>query len=761
MDSDPPESDRKGSGWISSLGANPHLRRILIFSVVFLLSVGVGVAWGSWRNLCADCPSIAQIFTWEPEQTSKLFAADGDLIAELGYERRTPVSIHALPDHVPEAFIAVEDRRFYQHPGYDLRGIARAAVDAVIHQGFSRGGGSTITQQLARNMFQQRIGYEKRIMRKLKELQVALDLERAYSKDQILEAYMNQINYAHGWWGIQTAARNYYGKNASELNPAEAALLAAVVNRPSYYSPFNNPDEARQRRNLVLELMADQGHLGRDDAERWKEWPLPDERASGSGSEAPYFEEWVRQILDDRFGSEVYTAGLRVHTTLDSEMQRVAREAMEAGWRAVEERPQFEHPKYEEFRDRQEGFPSGITPYLQGAFIALDPETGAVRALVGGRDFRHSKFNRAIQAQRQPGSSFKPFVYTSALASGIPASHIVVDAPIVLPQFTGGEWKPRNFTGQFHGPLTIREGLYRSINLVAIKLAVNEVGLETVAQTARRMGIRTEIERFPSTAIGANEVIPIQMAEAYSAFATLGTKVRPHPIRRVESARGEVLWEAQPERTQVLDSLVARIAVDMLEDVVRRGTGYNAIRVRAELPYEVPAAGKTGTTNDGTNVWFTGVTPNLLGLVWLGMDRPQPIWQTPEGAVAATGGADAAPIWGRFMKEVYYGPQEEADSTAAEGEEEAVEAEADAGDVYARTADTRGPLLEVPEPWPMPDGLITRRVDRKTGLLASRWCPDSLAYTEIYIPGTEPTELCDRQNRGAFDRPISPAFEPR
>jgi len=751
--SDPsrPEVGGAPSGW------KARLPLTFLFLGLFLLAWGVGMAWGSWHNLCADCPSIAQIFTWEPEQTSKLLDANGALISEIGYQRRTPVSIEALPEHVTQAFVAIEDKGFYEHEGYSVRGIARAVLMRLPGMGelLNRraGGGSTITQQLARNMFQQRIGYEKRVERKLKELQVALDLERAYSKDQILEAYMNQINYAHGWWGIETAARNYFGKNAAELNPAEGALLAAVVNRPSYYSPFNYPDHALQRRNLVLELMADQGYLDRYEAARWKAWPLPESRADAVSGRAPYFEEWVRQILDDRFGSEVYTGGLRVYTTLDLAMQRAAQASMERGWEAIESRPEYEHPDYEEFAEREEGFGDGRTPYLQGAFIALDPYTGAVRALIGGRDFRHSKFNRAIQARRQAGSAFKPFVYASAIASGIPASHVVVDAPVVYPQISGEEWKPRNFTGQFHGPVTIREGLYRSINIVAIKLAVEEVGLETVAQTARRLGLRTPIERFPSTAIGAAEVIPIQMAEAYSAFATVGTKVRPHPIRRVESARGEALWEPRPERTQVLDSLPARIAVDMLQDVVRRGTAWRAVRERAGLPYAVPAGGKTGTTNEGTNVWFIGFTPNLLALTWFGMDHPAAIWSTPEGAVS-TGGADAAPVWGDFMKRVYFGT----DSLSAEADSAASEPLPDSAAVADSVEEAHGPLLEVPEPWPMPPELITRRVDRKTGLLASRWCPDSLAYEEIYIPGTEPTEICDRSGPIFDDASLDPEY---
>jgi membrane peptidoglycan carboxypeptidase len=356
-------------------------------------------------------------------------------------------------------------------------------------------------------------------------------------------------------------------------------------------------------------------------------------------------------------------------------------------------------------------------------------------------------------------------VYTAAISSGIPASHVVVDGPVVRPQVSGEEWKPQNFTEEFLGPITIREGLRRSINMIAIKLG-EEVGLETVAQTAQRMGIRTEIERYPSTAIGAAEVIPLQMAEAYSTFATLGTRVRPQPILRVLSADGDVLWEPSPDRAEVMDSLTARVMVSMLEDVVLRGTAATAVRVRAELPYEVPAAGKTGTTNDGTNVWFMGFTPNLMAAVWFGMDRPVNIWDN------ATGGADAAPVWGRFMKRVYYGEgtEEHADSVfrargfrlpepeVVEGEEPAVEevrvaeAAGEGGPAFLN----KGYLLPIPEPWPVLQGLVVRQVDNRTGLLASRWCPADSAYTEYYIPGTEPKEFCDMSGVRIIRQPPLP-----
>ena len=698
--------------------------RTYLLAGSFLLAGAVGAVRGSWQNICAGdtCPSIARIRTFEHEQTSKLLAHDGRQIAEIGYERRTPISLHALPEYIPQAVTAIEDKRFYQHSGFDPFGIARAAFGVLTFRNL--GGGSTITQQLARNLFDE-IGFQRRYVRKMKEVRVALDLERAYTKDQILEAYLNEIYMGRGY-GFQNAASNYLGKNIAQINVAEAALLAAILNRPGVYDPFRYPDRAKARRDLVLTRMAAEGHLERDEAERWKEFPLPESEPTGSvTSLAPYFEEWVRQILDSRFGDEIYRSGLRVYTTLDVEMQQAAKVSMEEGWRAIEaDSTHFEHPYYSDF-DTVQAF-SGSTPYLQGAFVALDPVTGHVKAMVGGRDFEQSKFDRARLANRQAGSSFKPFVYTAAIASRIPASQVVVDAPVVYPQVSGEDWRPANFGGEFKGPMTMREGLYTSTNMIAIKVGWEEVGIETVAQTARRMGIQTEIERFPSTTIGAAEVIPIQMAEAYSTFPNLGTKVRPFPILRVEDSEGVIIWEPQPERTQVLDSMVSRIMVSMLEDVVIRGTGYNAIRVRGGLPYQVSAGGKTGTTNDGTDVWFAGFTPNLLATVWFGMDAPIPIFSLGPGKRQATGGGLAAPVWASFMRRVYMGGQSDEDNTNYE---------------------PHGPLLPIESGWPLLPGLNAVLVDRSTGKLASRWCAEEDRYLEYYLPGTEPTELCDRSSR--------------
>ena len=712
---------RTGSQGLRSRFARFWHPREYLLAIGFLGALGVGGFWGTWQNLCAGdaCPSIARISTFEHEQKSKILAADGEQIAEFGFETRTPIRITDLPVHVHQSVVAMEDKRFYQHGGFDPIGFTRAAI-GVITLNYA-GGGSTITQQLARNLFAE-IGFEQRYTRKIKELQVALDLERSYTKEQILEAYLNEI-YMGGVYGFQAASLRYFGKGVADVNVAEAALLTAILNRPTWYNPFTNPERALARRNTVLDLMEQQRYLTQSETELWKSFPLPEVEPDRASTQlAPYFEEWVRQILADRFGEEIYRGGFRVYTTLDIQMQEAARAAMEAGWAEIEaDSANFLHQRYEP-ADTSYG---SSTPYLQGAFISLDPETGHVKALIGGRDFQHSKFDRARQARRQAGSSFKPFVYTAALNTGIPASYIVEDIPVVYPQLDGSDWRPSNFVDEFKGPMTLREGLYTSTNMIAIRLGWEEVGIETVAQTARRMGIMTEIERFPSTTIGASEVIPLQIAEAYSSFPNMGTKVRPFPILRVEDDNGTVIWEPQPEKTTVLEPLPTRIVVDMLEDVVRRGTAYTAVRVRGGLPHNIPAAGKTGTTNDGTDVWFTGFTGNLLATVWFGMDTPQPIFRLGPGRRQATGGGLAAPVWGSFMSQVYRGTSIDDDT--------------------GRTGSR--PLLARPQLWEIPDGLNAVVVDRKTGLLASRWCPEEDQYTEYYIPGTEPTDLCDRSSR--------------
>jgi len=671
------------------------------------------VAWGTWTNICSDCPSIAQIYAFEAKEATRVYAADGTLLADFATERRTVVRYDSLPAFVPQAFVAIEDRRFWEHGGVDLMRTFRAGL-AFMVQGYDAPGASTITQQLAGNMFSDAV--DRRVItirRKLKEMRVALDLEQAYTKEEILAAYLNQINFGSGHYGIQSASHYYFDKRAGELGLSEAALLAALPRAPATYHPYRNPERALQRRNLVLELMADQDKISRRQAEAAKAAPLGLERGGSRSTRAPYFVEWVRRRLMERYGQEIYEAGYRVYTTLDPRLQSVADSALQARLRWVEERRGFDAPTYAETRSWPEGRLEGDRmPYVQGAFVAMDPRTGDVKALIGGRDYGDSEFNRATQARRQPGSVFKGFVYTAALANGIPASEIIYDTSVEFVMSDSSIYAPKNFGGEFHGPMTVREALYRSINVVAVKVG-ERVGYETIAQYARRMGIETPIPRVPSMPIGSASVIPIQIAEAYSTFATLGVKAEPRLIQRVETKGGRVLYESGIQTERVLEEPVAWLVNSMLQDVVNRGTG--AVLRASGLPYSVPAAGKTGTTNEATNAWFVGFTPDILTTTWIGFDEPRRLH------VNAQGGRDAAPVAAAVLN-WYYG---------------------------------RNPP---PAGWQRPTGLDSARVDRTTGLLSTRWCPSDSVYTEYYLPGTEPVESCglhgpwnEGEGEGGFD----------
>jgi penicillin-binding protein 1A len=705
-------------GAFSNMGAwlrtHPRFVRSVGLGVVAFLTLLAGLAIGSWRSVCRDCPSVAQIYAWEPKEATRLLDRNGQLFAELFEERRTPVQIETLPEHVGHAFIAVEDKRFYEHEGLDYRRIVSANVQNVL-SGRITGGGSTITQQLARNMFEEGIGFEQRIARKLKEFKVAKQIEQVYAKNTILEAYINLVNYGHGWRGIETASQHYFGKAASQLNPAEGAMLAAAVNAPGRYSPFINAEATLNRRNTVLRLMAEQGYLSQEEKEQWQQEPLPTARhTTDVGRIAPYFVEWVRTTLEPVYGTRLYNGGLRIYTTLDVEMQRSAEVAMDSGWARIERAPGFRAPTYEATMAAENREAISETPYLQGLFIALDPHSGEIRALVGGRDFADSKFNRATQALRQPGSTFKPFVYYAALNSGVPPSTILYDAPLSLEMPDGSIYAPGNYDPAFRGPVLMRDALKFSINTVTVRLGV-DIGLETVAQTARDFGLRTPIPPYPSVPIGAADVIPMQLAEAYTVFATGGTRARARPILRVEDADGTVLLQPPADIEQVANPQAVAITRSFMESALNNGSGYPARDpAQGNLPYDVPAAGKTGTTNDYTDVWFAGFTPDLVSLVWFGFDRPRRIMAN------AAGGLLAAPVWGAFMRRIYVG--------------------ADA-------------VLPRPEPWAWPEGIVEREIDAESGRLANEWCPTSVV-SEYFIAGTEPAEACSPYRGGLFGAPL-------
>ncbi len=702
--------------------ANGFLGNRVVRAGILLGTLGTSMVLGAltagWSMVCAgnQCPSVDVLELYQPRQTSKLYAVDGRFLAELGLERRTVARLQDIPPLVQNAFVYTEDKRFYSHNGIDFIRVFGSVVANVIRGGYAQGF-STITMQLARNIFPERLERAKSVVRKMREGKVALAIERKYSKQKILELYLNQIYLGNGAYGVESAAQRYFGKTVRELNLAEAALLAALPKAPNRYNPRVEPDRAVQRRNTVLELLREQHVINDADASLAKAYPLQLAQRTETGDVAPYFVEWIRKQLDEQFGRQLYEQGLKVYTTLDIDMQLAAERAMENQLRSIEggKLGPYKNLTYEQHLARSaddERNASGVTPYLQGAFVAMDPRTGGIRAMIGGRDYADSKFNRATQALRQPGSTFKPIVYSDAIQSGHTTAEALDDSPLSVPQSGGGTWSPQNYDGRSMGYIPLRRALYLSRNQATVRLGMS-LGEESVAAMARRFGLSTPMPEYPSLHIGAADVYPLEMVAAYTVFASGGIRTRPTGIVRVENSKGEVLWEPAPVRTAVLSTAEAWLMTDILRDVVRRGTA-----ARAVAGLKVPAGGKTGTTNDGADVWFIGFTPDLVAGVWMGLDRPRTIMRN------AQGGDLAAPAWTAFMTEVY----------------------------------RRRPLSV---DFAGPGGLLAVPVDRLTGLRAGPLCPAERVYIDYFVQGTEPTQECDGTIMGPMgdSTRVDPIFE--
>jgi 1A family penicillin-binding protein len=628
-------------------------------------------------------------------QASLVLARDGSLIGEIGKEIRTNISIKSLPKYLPQAFVAVEDHRFYQHDGVDVVGIAGALKDNIFGE---RRGASTITQQLVGNMHPSIIDRTDRSLgRKLKEQAAAREMEKHYTKDQILEAYLNQIPFGHGWSGVESAARHYFGKSASKLSLAEAASLAAMPKGPALYDPLKYPDRVRQRRNVVLSLMAGQGYITQAQASAAAATTLSTTPNGGYSAYSPWFVDVVR-VQAQRAGIPVNDGGYRIYTGLDPVLQNAATSALLEETAAVEAQDGYAHPKYS---PGSRTAPTRTTDYLQGMVVALDPTSGDVRALVGGRDYSDSQFDRAVDGMRQPGSSFKPIVYAAAIADSITPNTIFGDTALAVPLPNGTFYKPEDSDGQYLGLITLRDAFAKSRNVVAVQLGL-KIGMDSISSLAHRMGLTSKIAPYPSSAIGASVVQPLDLVAAYTTFANLGTPVEPRFIYRVEDKNRKVVLSREINAlAPALDPRVTYVVRDMMRDVVERGT---ASSIRRYLPASVPVAGKTGTTNENSDVWFIGLTPDLVAGVWLGFDKPMSI------ASGAAGGSLAAPVWGKMVAR-YYASQPQLLASHAT------------------------------EQWTPPLGVIMGDMDRATGELATDQTPPDRRYTEYFVEGTEPPPL--------------------
>ncbi|MDI9571384.1 MAG: PBP1A family penicillin-binding protein [Pseudomonadota bacterium] len=598
---------------------------VSLLSIALVVAAIMALALTGWLvyYFLGELPSVDTLKDYRPSLATRVYADNGELVDEFFLEDRKIVKVAELPKFVVQAFVAAEDSRFFEHRGIDIQSISRAFLKNLQAKRIVQGG-STITQQVAKSLY---LSPEKRYLRKIKEAILAYKIDRYLTKEEILNLYLNHIYLGHGTYGVEAAAQGYFGKSARHLNLPEAAMLAGLPKAPSTYSPFTHFDRARQRQRYVLERMTEDGYIARADLERALNYPLTLRSVRPREKIAPYFVEHIRRYIVEKYGSDVlYREGLEVYTTLNIAAQKAAREAMERGLRELEQR---------------QGYEAGL---VQGALVAMDVKTGAIKALIGGREFSKSEFNRATQSRRQPGSAFKPFIYTAAFDKGLTPSSRFVDEPISFPDPSqpNGLWQPKNFDGKFTGPTTLRNAIVQSRNVITIKV-LQDIGVDYAASYANVMGIASPLARNLSLALGSSGVTLLEMVRAYGVLANQGRRTTPYFILKIVDRTGHVFEENQPKVDQVIDPRIAFITSHVMRDVVESGTGR---RVRS---IGRPVAGKTGTTNDVRDAWFLGFTPSLIAGVWVGFDQERSLGQQE------VGGRAAAPIWLYFMSQALAG----------------------------------------------------------------------------------------------------------
>lgn len=601
-----------------SLGISKILKVFFgIFFVILLVTVGGTV---TFYVMTMDLPGIDALKDYRPSIASRVLDENDELIDEFFLEDRKMVKIADVPKIVQYAFVAAEDSRFYEHQGFDLQSIFRAMFKNV-EAGKIVQGGSTITQQVAKLMY---LTPERKYVRKFKEAILSYRIDRYLTKDEILNLYLNQIYLGHGAYGIESASINYFGHGAKSLTLPEAALLAGLPKAPTTYSPLLYYDRAKQRQVYVLSRMMEEGYITEEQMNAAVAVPLNLRLVRPKDKVAAYFVEHVRRYVQEKYGADVlYKEGLTIHTTLNLSAQKAARDALEKGLTEMEERGKY-----------QKGL-------VQGAIYCMDVKTGAIRAMVGGRDYNKSEFNRATQSRRQPGSAFKPLIYTAAFDKGMNPSTVFVDSPIVFPDPSqeDGLWKPKNFDGKFLGPITMRTALVQSRNVVTVKI-LQDIGLDYATSYAMNMGITSPLARNLSLALGSSGVTLQEIVRAYGVLANQGKKVTPYFIRKIVDRTGNIFEEAKVESEQVIDPRIAFMTTYIMQDVVESGTGRRVKSIGR------PVAGKTGTTNDIRDAWFIGFTPSLITGVWVGFDQEKSLGKQE------VGGRAAAPIWLYFMESI-------------------------------------------------------------------------------------------------------------
>jgi penicillin-binding protein 1A len=665
--------------------------------------------------LLLDLPDIRSLENYTPPLITRIYDIHGDTITELFTERRTVIPLSGIPVNLQNAFLATEDQHFFSHWGVNPRGIIRAALVNLRH-GRVVEGGSTVTQQLSKVLF---FTQEKTLSRKIREFLLALQLERNYSKEEIFQLYLNQIYFGHGAYGVEAAARTYFGKHVNELNLSECAILAGLPRSPRYNSPLLNPGNAVRRRSWVLSRMRRVGFITHQEEVEANQTPMNTQRIPVAPPVGAYFVEYLRQILEPKYGeNSLYQGGFSIYTTVDLKMQRAAEEVMakylgDFDAEGLKEREkQFNADKKAKKIPKDTVF-STSTVKVQGALVAIDPRTGGIRALVGGREFKESQFNRAYQAQRQPGSAFKSFVWGAAVDGPMTQANIVDDdrvgfyndgrdwkllesatdaysiAQATAPFPADQAWVPQNWDLKYFGPVTLRTGLAMSRNLVSIRLA-DFLGTPKVIEFARQCGIKSPLSAVLSIALGTEAVNLLELTASYGTFANGGIRSEPYGIIKIEDKDGKVLEEVSPKQSVELTAQTAYLVTDMLQAVVSEGTGRRALALGR------PVGGKTGTNQDLRDLWFVGYTPELVAGAWMGYDDFSSMGKT------FTASSKVLPWWVEFMKRSLTGT----------------------------------PVRN----FNVPDGITFVKIDGRTGYLSLPSCPKIILAA--FKKGTEPRELC-------------------
>ena len=721
-----PETSKTGAPPPPTQASNRGARLIrgLVLLILFVLSVAGGSLTGLLIAYQSDLPEISTLEDYRPSIISEIYSDEGNVIAEFAVERRVVIPFQDIPQHLKHALVATEDQHFYSHPGIDPSGIARAAILNLM-EGRVGQGGSTITQQLSKLLF---LTPDRTYERKIKEAILAFQIEKNYTKEEILTLYCNQVLLGHGVYGVEAGAQFYFGKSARELSLEEAALIAGLPGRPADFSPFANPDRALTRRNHVLNRMHEEGFILREVRDELQKRPIQLRRRTSEDAFASYFVEEVRQYLEQKYGSQrIYRGGLRIHTTLNERAQRVAEEAIDQALRDLDKRQGFRNIAFnvhddtegaiQDFAADDWGNPlevghmvSGVVtavddqqaivridnytatltresiewtratrpnaimkvgdvtqfridaidppsetvqvtleqvPIVEGAFLALETRTGQVKAMVGGFDFARSKFNRAVQARRQPGSAFKPFAYAAAIDAGFTATSLILDAPVQYKDPTTEEiYEPSNYDETYEGWITLRHALEASRNVPVVRLT-EQIGPEKAAEMGRRLGLAGPLPPYLSLPLGSAEASLIEMVSAYSTFPNQGIRMTPYLVTKVTDRDGNLLEETRPKAAGAIRADTAYIVTHLLQGVVQRGTGVRASALGR------PLGGKTGTTNDYTDAWFVGFDPTMAAGSWIGFDQKRSLGDREIGSRAAL------PPWIKFMEEAREEPPTE------------------------------------------------------------------------------------------------------